>query len=145
MIDELGENSLAKIHPSLSEICAGTRGDGRKPVLAKNSSNRKIFKQSLTALPSIGYAEWKSRLPDSSVPCNTPRIFLRDTHRLLGIDRQLGALQAPAKCHNHSRCLLEFGTRIGRERQIVRISRVSDSELCAETRDLFVKLKEKKT
>jgi hypothetical protein len=26
MIDDLGENSLAKIHPSLSEICFGTLG-----------------------------------------------------------------------------------------------------------------------
>jgi hypothetical protein len=44
MIDNLGENSLAKIHPSLSAICADTRGDVRKPVPAKSSSNRKIFK-----------------------------------------------------------------------------------------------------
>jgi hypothetical protein len=66
MIDNLGENSLAKIHPSLSETCAGTRGDVRKPVPAKNSSNRKIFKCGLTDLPSIGYAELPSHLPDSS-------------------------------------------------------------------------------
>jgi hypothetical protein len=66
MIDDLEENSLAEIHSSLSAICAGARGDGRKPVPAENSSNRKIFKQGLTALPSIGYAEWKSHLPDST-------------------------------------------------------------------------------
>jgi hypothetical protein len=55
MIDDLGENSLAKIHPSLSAICAESRGDVRKPVPAKNSSNRKILNQDLTALPSIDY------------------------------------------------------------------------------------------
>jgi hypothetical protein len=39
MIDELGENSLAKIHPSLSEICAGTpRGQ------PEASSGEKQFK-----------------------------------------------------------------------------------------------------
>jgi hypothetical protein len=57
MIDDLGENSLTKIHLSLSEIGAGARRDGPKPVPAKTSSNRKIFKKGLTALPSIGYAE----------------------------------------------------------------------------------------
>jgi hypothetical protein len=55
MIDDLGENSLAKIHPPLSAIRAGSRGDIRKPVPAKNSSNRKILNQDLTALPSIDY------------------------------------------------------------------------------------------
>ena len=55
MIDDLGENSLAKIHPPLSAICAESRGDVRKPVPAKNSSNRKILNQDLTALPSIDY------------------------------------------------------------------------------------------
>jgi hypothetical protein len=45
LIDDLGENSLAKIHPSLSEIRVVPDGDGRqqiprKAIQIEKSSNK---------------------------------------------------------------------------------------------------------
>jgi hypothetical protein len=50
MIDDLGENSLAKIHPSLSEICAGVRGDGQKPIPAKKQFKSRNLQIGLNCL-----------------------------------------------------------------------------------------------